>query len=263
MPAASGHDHSSSDEENQAPLMALNQTTGLPDISQHAKDAAWHKGIVMQLVYMVLPRAIAAGWVTLIWFFSDLFHPGSATACSRMSALNLVHGFKGGELGYLYIAAGIYAVLVQMLNNIPTLYKTQVMTGDAGNLRANMQIFTVNTQPGHPLHGQLPHVVLVEDGDIGHYNRANRGLFHFIETTPANVLLIVLAGIVYPFPTFIVVCIFAIARVWYQIAYATGGYGSGLCKHAVPFVVANMLAFPIIEMMVWMIGCLMLHGTCS
>jgi len=124
------------------------------------------------------------------------------------------------RFGFLYIAAGVWSLLTHILNMYPMVYKSQVFPGNAGNLRSNMQLYKVNFVDKQ----QLPYVVMEEDGEIGEYNRANRALHHFIEYSPGVVPCVVLAGVIFPFVVMVLTIIYGIARVWYQIAYAEGGY---------------------------------------
>ena len=64
-----------------------------------------------------------------------------------------------------------------------------------------------------------------EEGDLGVYNRANRSMNHFVENSMPIILSIIMNSYIYPFPTFILICIFVIGRVIHQITY-TKGYGN-------------------------------------
>jgi len=60
---------------------------------------------------------------------------------------------------------------------------------------------------------------------VGAYNRANRSVHHMVENFGAFVAGMFMVGTVFPFPTFVLACIFCIGRVLHQVGYATG-YGS-------------------------------------
>merc|ERR1712048_259273 len=122
----------------------------------------------------------------------------------------------------VYIAIGVLSILSQALNLLPMYWKSAIMPGNAGNLRSNMQIFKVNLVGTQK---QYPYVVMEEDGDVGKYNRANRALHHFAENAIVLTGQVIAAGLVFPFPVFCITLVYAIVRIWYQIAYATGGYG--------------------------------------
>eukprot|EP00416_Gambierdiscus_australes_P045848 CAMPEP_0171104050 /NCGR_PEP_ID=MMETSP0766_2-20121228/59908_1 /TAXON_ID=439317 /ORGANISM="Gambierdiscus australes, Strain CAWD 149" /LENGTH=222 /DNA_ID=CAMNT_0011564599 /DNA_START=72 /DNA_END=740 /DNA_ORIENTATION=+ len=144
---------------------------------------------------------------------------------------------------WLYAAAGVISLLVFWLNMWPMVSKSQIMLRDSGNLRANMTILRVSVEEDAP---ELPYVVMEERGDIGRYNRANRSLFHFNENIAGTILNIVLVGMVFPFPAFVLAIILAIGRILHQVGYANGGYG----KHA-PGFITSMLASTTIEMLAW------------
>merc|ERR1712187_627442 len=104
------------------------------------------------------------------------------------------------------------------------------MPGNAGNLRSNMIIYKANFSENNP--GKLPYVVMEDAGAVGSYNRANRAMHHFNENGACLTAIIIAAGLVFPFPTFVLTVLYALARIWYQVAYSTGGYGAGACKHS-------------------------------
>ena len=56
-------------------------------------------------------------------------------------------------------------------------------------------------------------VVYSEDGDIGCYNRANRSVGHFLENSTPVIISLILVGLIYTFPTFILTIIFCLGRV--------------------------------------------------
>ncbi|CAE8615686.1 unnamed protein product [Polarella glacialis] len=194
-------------------------------------------------VFFLMPRLIGTAIAMAIYW------PGRATYDQRMSSIN---GIANGdlELGYVYLAAGVLSILGWFLNSYPMLYKSAVMPGNAGNLRANMQIYKVNTQKG----GRMPAVVLEDEGAVGQYNRANRALFHFVENVAPLLPCIFLAGLIFSKAMLALVVVYAVARVWYQVAYSTGGYGMGLCKHALPFFVHTIFVANTIEMLTWIAG---------
>merc|ERR1719247_3461716 len=96
-----------------------------------------------------------------------------------------------------------------------------------GNIRANMYVYTV-------VEDQDSTVVLQEEGDVGCYNRANRSLHHFAENAWTLVLPLVLAGVVFPVPSFVLLVLFAVGRVWHQLGYSSSGYGA----HAMGFTLS-------------------------
>merc|ERR1712007_326627 len=93
-------------------------------------------------------------------------------------------------------------------------------------------IYKVNVPDGA---AEFPAVVLEEEGDVGKYNRANRALHHFSENGLAVALNIFAGGAVFGLPVMCLTAVYVIARIWYQIAYAVGGYGMGCrSRYTVP-----------------------------
>lgn len=224
--------------------------TGLPVMSVKAKEKSFALAKRMIPGIAIMPRLIGCCTAYLIYGCV-----GPAAAEARMRKLNASLGFDHGELGYFYLAVGAYSLIVALLNMGPMYCKSQVMPGNAGNLRANMQIYKVNVSGGT---SRLPYVVLEEHGDIGRYNRANRALFNFVENTPGFGPVMVCVGLMYPRQALLLVPLFGLVRLWYQYAYTNGGYGMACCKHGVPFVISMALIAPALEMLVWGTGVRML-----
>ena len=102
-------------------------------------------------------------------------------------------------------------------------FKEAVMNGKAGgaNLRANMQIYKLATDTNN----EGSAVVLHTEGDLGRYNRANRSIYHFLENTLGMVISLPLSFFLFPLPTFVLVCLYSLGRIIYQVGYTNGGYG--------------------------------------
>ena len=64
------------------------------------------------------------------------------------------------------------------------------------------------------------YIGMVEEGDVGKYNRANRSLSHFVENMGSFLVSFVLAGFVFPFPVFMLMLIYSIGRVLHQTGYS-------------------------------------------
>ena len=137
-------------------------------------------------------------------------------------------------LHWIYAAAGLLAFTVRLVNFYPMPYKSLIASelstapllpqtpGAKGaidavgrNLRSNPFIYKT-------LGGES--VIFDNDGHVGMYNRANRSLQHMVENIPSVLVGLILAGYVFPFPTFVCVAVFCLGRIVHQIGY-TGGYG--------------------------------------
>lgn len=211
-------DGSSSDEELQAPLREATGPTGMPEgIVFNAKKSA---GMVAAVC--TIPYGIGAGIAYAIYKFAD--------NAAYVAKIDKIRG-ADMNLNDVYIAVVVIAFLATLLNNIPMYFKDKVMTGASGNLRANMTISKVNVQTG----GKFPYVVLEDEGAIGEYNRSNRSMLHFVENSASVLLSIPAAGYVFPRPTLILTCIYAIGRVMHQQGYVKG-YG----KHAPGFTLVML-----------------------
>ena len=102
----------------------------------------------------------------------------------------------------------------------PMIWKSQVMRGKSGNLRANMYLFKATGD------GASPNAVVMDtDGVAGSYNRANRSMHHFGENVPAFLATAFVASPIWPVPVFCLTVIYAIGRVMHQVGYSNKGYG--------------------------------------
>lgn len=240
-------------EEAGVPLVAA---TGLPHVPEEVKGKACFSGTMMITIFTIVPRAITFGIAYGIYRLNQATYDGRIAIVNALGTSSTSRAKL--ELGYLYIAAGCFSVLVQLLNAIPAMvWKAKVLPGNAGNLRSNMLIYKVNQVDSAQ---RLPYVVLEEDDEIGVYNRGNRALHHFVENGLGLVVNIVLAGLVFSEPILVLVVLYALARVWYQVAYATGGYGLGCCKHAIPFALHSVIIATTIELLVWLAGVRLLQS---
>merc|ERR1712039_328611 len=126
-----------------------------------------------------------------------------------------------------------------MGNYYPMIPKARVMLG-VTKIRPNMYIYKVNHAQGP----QMPCVILEDEGDCGKYNRANRSMHNFTEYAAQFVFLAFCAGQVFPFPTFVVVCVAAFGRVLHMLTYSASGFGPhepGYLLWAASTVILEML----------------------
>jgi len=239
---------SDSDEQVSARKPVIYSKTGLPQMSKDAK-AEGKKGAVKMIIGLLLaPRIIGFLLAFLIYRLGEKVYD------KRMANIENLQFTTELEIGYLFLSLAVFSMLTDLLNKLPMLYKQQVMSAEAGNLRANQLIFKVNDDDN-----QYPAVVLQEDGEVGMYNRANRALHQFNENALPVALNIVALSFIFSLPVFILTICYAIARVWYQMAYASGGYGMGFCQHATPFMLHGFLLPAILEGLCWGTGVFMLH----
>ena len=175
-------------------------------------------GATTFLLFGTVPLAMGYGVAKLIYNYG-----ATATYAAKLASI--------GDGRWGFAAAVVLGRTITAVNILPLPYKNGIMSLDAGNVRANPLIYK----------GKDEHVMLDSEGVIGQYNRSNRSLHHMCETYGILLAGLYMASTVFPFPTFLLTCLFAVGRVTHSIGYA-GGYG----KHAPGFLL-NMLALNSIE----------------
>ena len=204
----------------------MNKATGMPAMSEDEIERA--KGPKKYLFSVVFPM-IFLGLGTGIAF--AVYKKGDTAKYDEK--ISIVNSF---DLQWGYLSAFLFSLLVIFLNNYPMGYKGRIMRGTSGNLRANMFIYKSAAE-----NSSESRVVLSTEGDEGHYNRANRSLYHFAENSIQLVLAIGLCSFVFPFPTFILTAILFVGRLIYTVGYTTGGYGGHVPGFLMVVIVVNTL----------------------
>lgn len=229
-----------SDLDSEAPLIAKLGDDGLPEMDEDTREESSSKMCKMMPAFMLVPRLFGAGVAYLIYTYGS-----TASYDARIAYFTTVSPSTVGDpnYGFLFLGVFIFSLMVNWVNSWPMIAKAAVMPGNAGNVRANMQIFKVNYP--EKFGTSLPYVVLEEEGYVGEYNRANRSLTHFVENVPCFLLNLVFAGFVFPFPTMVCIVIYSIGRMAHQIGYSMKGYGG----HGLGFALA-MFANVVLEMLV-------------
>lgn len=139
------------------------------------------------------------------------------------------------DKGFLFLSAIVFGRMVLQLNFFPMQYKSKIMKGDSKNLRTNMAIYKPLNQEGGTDETSKA-IVMVADGDVGKYNRANRSLTHFTETVPSVLFMLFLIGPVFPSATFGIVVVYSLGRVLHQRGEAEsyGEHGKGFINASAP-----------------------------
>ncbi len=134
----------------------------------------------------------------------------------------------GVDKGFLFLAAIVFGRMVLQLNFFPMQYKSKIMKGKSKNLRTNMAIYKPLNQEGGTDEKSAA-IVMVAEGDVGKYNRANRSLTHFTETVPSVLFMLFLVGPVFPQAAFGIVVVYSLGRVLHQRGEAEsyGAHGKG------------------------------------
>ena len=182
-------------------------------------------------------------FVTLFLFVPLLIGTGVALAIHNFgdtdAYLSKIASIAENQTVWLYLGLVIFGRTVAFLNIYPA---AKFKSGMKGNMRANPFIFkTISITDEKNSAYKDTVVVYDEDGSNGKYNRANRSLQHLTENFGLLISSLYAVGIVYPFPTFILTCVFCTGRLIHQIGY-THKFG----VHAAGFIPA-MLASSTLE----------------
>eukprot|EP00404_Azadinium_spinosum_P060328 CAMPEP_0180709114 /NCGR_PEP_ID=MMETSP1038_2-20121128/9600_1 /TAXON_ID=632150 /ORGANISM="Azadinium spinosum, Strain 3D9" /LENGTH=212 /DNA_ID=CAMNT_0022741159 /DNA_START=71 /DNA_END=710 /DNA_ORIENTATION=- len=104
----------------------------------------------------------------------------------------------------------------------------------------DQHVYSVYTKPGAP---KMGYVLMAKDGALGRFNRAQRSLQNYVESLPWLVAYYLLAGFVYPFPTFVL-------GLLYRLRDRLHGVG----QRAMAGNMSGMLLLGIIEALVLVAG---------
>jgi len=190
-------------------------TDGLPEMSmdQVSKSAPPAK---MATIFTLVPFLIGTGIAMAIFYCSKDYYDGRARKNVAMF---------GEDFPFVYLGGIFFSWVYRFVNMYPMGFKNRLMTGKAGNVRANMYIYKVVDEDKH--------VVLATEGDVGMYNRANRSMHHMSENATPVAVTFLLAGLNFPIAALVLMAVFCLGRVMHQVGYTTG-YGS----HGGGFVLA-------------------------
>ena len=180
---------------------------GLPDMSAEERDAGSAKTKRTLAIMMCAVPAIGLGLAAAV----DAAIGHNSDQLDAMG-VNNTH--------YTFLTAWVFSLGVVFLNMYPMVWKSRVMRGKSGNLRANMYIFK-QAGDGAPANA----VVLDTDADAGSYNRANRSLHHFTENMAGFLVTFYLDSQIWPVATFVITLLYVAGRILHQVGYANKGYG--------------------------------------
>ncbi|WP_339136670.1 MAG: MAPEG family protein [Candidatus Electrothrix sp. GW3-4] len=133
---------------------------------------------------------------------------------------NRVSTFAQLDWQWVLLTAFVFSRLSAFLNLFPMVEKEKAMRSDAGDLRANMKIYKIVED------GPRKAVVMNMDGLVGRYNRANRSMENFVENAAPIGINAVLLSLFFPVPVFLLLCVYAGARILHQVQYINAGYSS-------------------------------------
>mmetsp|Transcript_17748 Transcript_17748/g.24767 ORF Transcript_17748/g.24767 Transcript_17748/m.24767 type:complete len:232 (+) Transcript_17748:86-781(+) len=182
---------------------------GMPLMKEEDKTGS----IIVPIAFTIVSLAIGVGIAYAIYAFgaTELYVKKISTVAEA-------------ETYWLYLALVIFGRMVTFVNFYPAaVWKSRIMFRKSGNLRSNPFIYRMIGDDA------AKNVIIFEgDGDIGAYNRANRSIHHMVENFGGFVAGLFLVGIIFPFPTFVLVCLFSMGRIAHQVGYTTGYGGHGL-----------------------------------
>ena len=117
-----------------------------------------------------------------------------------------------------FLTAFIFGMSVWFLNVYPEWHKARIMV--PGNLWTNTFIYRLAAEDPN----ESSAVVLHSEGDYARYNRAHRGLYHFLENVLPVVFALPFTLYVYAFPSFVLACVYCVGRGIYSHGYAVYEY---------------------------------------
>ncbi|CAK4638223.1 hypothetical protein LEN26_003365 [Aphanomyces euteiches] len=201
--------------------------SGLPAMKDDEKKVSY----IPVAVFFIVPLLIGTGIAYAI------YSKERSTFDKRIQVL------AANDMHWGALAVVVLGRTLSFLNTYPMVFKSQIMRFSSGNLRSNPFIFKAIGK-----NAKDNAIVFNEDGAIGAYNRANRSLQHLTETFGVLVAGLAVACQVFPFPVFVAVCVFGLARIMHQVGYTLGfGY------HALGFWVA-FFALATIEGLLFLIA---------
>ena len=116
---------------------------------------------------------------------------------------------KLAESGWALLAAFIFGIGTWILNVYPEYYKAKIMV--PGAMWTNVFIYRLAAEDPN----ESSAVILHTEGDYGAYNRAHRGLYHFLENVLPVVFALPYCFKVYPCPSFVLTCTYMFGRIIY------------------------------------------------
>ena len=115
----------------------------------------------------------------------------------------------------------IFTLLNTWINYHMNAQKARIMDWTDGALRPNSYFYRLATDKKE----EGSAVVFNLEGDVGKYNLANRSTGFFLEGVLGYVASTCAAFFIFPFPAFVLLCVYAFGRIIFQIGFA--GYGRG------------------------------------
>ena len=181
----------------------INSATGLPMVSEEDKIKRSRMLLIYVPITIIIFQGIGFGVACLIHFFGD-----DGNEYERRISIA-----RDNEMGWGFLTVFIWGMCIWIVNVYPEYYKAKILI--PGNNWANVFIYQLATEDPNTSSA----VVLQTEGDIGKYNRAHRGLYHFVENSSSVVLALPFCLFIYAFPSFVLGTVYAVGRIVYSIGY--------------------------------------------
>ena len=189
--------------------LLTNPETGLPNMTDKQKE----KGQRFFSMYRWLATGFVIGLGIGIAF--AIHNYGDTAKYEERLATT-----KQFDMVWAYMGAFLFLPLVFGMNMYSLPMKAGICLAK-GNIRANMFFFKQAAENSV----ESSTIVLHEDGDLGLYNRANRGVHHFVENCIPVILAAQFTVYAYTLPTFVILTIYTLSRIAYQHGYTHRGWG--------------------------------------
>ena len=147
---------------------------------------------------------------------------------------------KEVDAQWMILGLILFNLTVTWLNMYPLRFKERFM--GMGNLRANSFIYKQATDTN----GEGSVIVLNTEGDIGSYNRGNRSIHHFLENGLGFIASLPISFYLFPLPTFVLLCVYCLGRIGYQIGYSNSGFGG----HFIGFFMDRLSSFTVLGLLI-------------
>ena len=206
------------------------EQTGLPELEEGRADKFGPRTAIAAFVAPTIMTALGYGLSYLIYQFgdTDLYD----TKRDQLAEY---------DLQWLLLGLIIFQVVVHYMNYYPMRFKERFMHFQ-GNLRSNPLIYKQATDQT----GEGPAIIMSEEGDVGKYNRGNRAIHHFLENSLPFTISLPVSFVLYPFPTFVLLCVFCLGLVLYQ----TGLTNYGFMYHLPGFMVRMISAYMVTGLLI-------------
>eukprot|EP00440_Ansanella_granifera_P065208 gb/GFBE01070713.1/.p1 GENE.gb/GFBE01070713.1/~~gb/GFBE01070713.1/.p1 ORF type:complete len:222 (+),score=47.97 gb/GFBE01070713.1/:1-666(+) len=156
----------------------------------------------------------------------------AATAHERVD--EKIKTLRENDLQYFYWAVVVLTLIPSILQTFVAKHRKLAHVDNP-----DQYVYKTMTSGGP----ETPYVRLEYKGDVGQFNRSQRGIDNFREVYPTILAYVLLAGYVFPLPTLIATVVLLIGRSLYSMLYiqSPGGRGGGFGISLLATLVLNGL----------------------